>query len=73
MIFVANLIGLGLGPVVVGSVSDLLHPSLGAASLRYALLIVISLVGVWCIVHYILSAQTIIEDIDATRSGFSRD
>lgn len=73
MIFVANLIGLGLGPVVVGSISDLLQPSLGAASLRYALLTVISLAGVWCIVHYILSAQTIIEDIDATRSGFSRD
>ena len=38
---VINLIGLGFGPLAVGIVSDLLKPSLGIESLRWALSIVI--------------------------------
>jgi len=38
--FVLNIIGLGLGPLTVGIISDLLMPSTGAESLRWALLIV---------------------------------
>ncbi len=34
-----NLIGFGLGPVLIGLLSDLLQPALGAGSIRYALLI----------------------------------
>jgi MFS family permease len=34
----SNLIGAGLGPLAVGALSDFLHPSLGAQSLRYALI-----------------------------------
>lgn len=34
----ANLLGAGLGPLAVGALSDMLHPSLGQESLRYALL-----------------------------------
>lgn len=33
------LIGLGLGPLIVGAVSDALQPTLGQGSLRYAMLI----------------------------------
>lgn len=36
LFFVLNLIGLGLGPLVMGALSDALQPSLGAQSLRYA-------------------------------------
>jgi len=36
-----NLIGLGLGPLVVGRISDHFEPSMGADSLRYGLLIVV--------------------------------
>jgi MFS transporter, Spinster family, sphingosine-1-phosphate transporter len=36
----ANLIGMGLGPLMVGAMSDLLRPSAGDESLRYALLAV---------------------------------
>ncbi|MFV3074353.1 spinster family MFS transporter [Niveispirillum fermenti] len=40
--FFANLIGLGLGPVATGLISDMLAPSLGPAeSLRYALIIIL--------------------------------
>lgn len=34
----ANLLGTGLGPLLVGSLSDALHPLLGTEALRYALL-----------------------------------
>ncbi len=39
LLLVLNLVGLGLGPQIVGIASDLLRPQLGADSLRYALLI----------------------------------
>ena len=32
-----NLVGLGLGPLVIGIASDALAPSLGDESLRYAM------------------------------------
>lgn len=38
---VINLIGLGFGPLVVGMLSDLLKPSLGVESLRWALSIIL--------------------------------
>jgi hypothetical protein len=34
----ANLIGMGLGPLVAGMLSDALRPVVGEESLRYALL-----------------------------------
>ncbi len=37
---VLNLIGLGLGPLTVGIISDLLQPSYGIESIRWALMIV---------------------------------
>lgn len=38
---VINLIGLGFGPLIVGMISDLLKPTLGVESLRWALSIII--------------------------------
>ncbi|HEX3809688.1 MAG TPA: MFS transporter [Rhizomicrobium sp.] len=37
-LFVLNIIGLGLGPLVTGKISDLLKPTLGSDSLRWALM-----------------------------------
>ena len=37
LFFILNLIGLGLGPLVVGMISDMLAPAYGSESLRYAL------------------------------------
>lgn len=39
ILFMQNLVGLGLGPLVLGMASDLLKPSLGAESVRYVLFI----------------------------------
>ncbi len=41
LFLVLNLIGLGFGPLTVGMISDLLAPSLGAESLRWAMSIII--------------------------------
>lgn len=51
VLFIVNLIGLGLGPQLVGVASDLLAPRLGSESLRYALTIA-SLAGLWGAYHY---------------------
>lgn len=46
-----NLIGLGIGPYLVGQLSDLLQPRFGADSLRYAMLVV-AMGTPWAIFHY---------------------
>lgn len=38
LFFILNIIGMGLGPLVVGAVSDFLAPSYGNESIRYALM-----------------------------------
>lgn len=47
----ANLVGMGIGPQVVGTLSDLLIPVLGHDSLRYAML-TMSLVALWSAYHF---------------------
>ena len=39
LMFIINLLGLGLGPVAIGKLSDLLRPAYGEESLRIALLV----------------------------------
>ena len=46
LLFIINIIGLGLGPQLVGVISDLLSDQYGVESLRYALFIC-SLVYIW--------------------------
>ena len=62
LFFVLNLIGLGLGPLLTGMISDLLEPSYGDQALRYALVIVV-LVYIWCAFHYAMAARDIREDL----------
>lgn len=50
-LLIINLIGLGVGPSMVGVLSDLLAPQFGADSLRYAMLVVVLLTP-WAIWHY---------------------
>lgn len=62
LLFVINIIGLALGPLVTGVLSDALEPSFGADSLRYALLIV-SCVLAWSGVHFWLSSRSLEDDV----------
>ena len=61
-----NLIGMGLGPLLVGVLSDTMAPSYGVDSIRYALLIV-GLVHVICSVLNLLSARHLEADLAVAR------
>ena len=65
LLFVQTLIGQGIGPSVAGFISDRLAPSAGAASLRYALVIV-GLVNVWAAAHYVWGARSLRQDLERT-------
>ncbi|MGK2873089.1 MAG: spinster family MFS transporter [Alphaproteobacteria bacterium] len=62
LLFMSSFIGMGLGPQLVGILSDLMHPYYGADSLRYALLCV-SLAHIWSAAHFWLASKTLKEDL----------
>jgi hypothetical protein len=62
LLFVINLIGLGVGPQAVGVLNDLLAPAYGPAAVRYSLLIV-GFMNVWASVHFLLGARTLAADL----------
>ncbi len=63
LLFIINLIGLGLGPWFVGYTSDALAPRFGDESLRYALVSIVSLGNAWAAAHYFLAARTLKADL----------
>jgi predicted MFS family arabinose efflux permease len=67
LLFILNMIGLGLGPQVTGILSDLLRPEYGDESLRWSLLIC-SLVNVWAAYHYYVAGKYLKADLQATAS-----
>jgi len=62
LLFVINIIGLGIGPWAVGALSDVLEPRFGVDSLRYALL-GIGLVNAWSALHFWLASRSLREDL----------
>jgi MFS family permease len=68
MLLVLNLIGLGLGPQFVGVLSDLLKPSFGVESVRWALLSTISIGAGWSAIHYWFAAKTLGRDLEAQKA-----
>lgn len=62
LLFMINLIGAGLGPQVVGIISDYLEPQYGQESLRYALFSV-SFIALWIAFHYVRGAKYLREDL----------
>jgi MFS family permease len=71
LLFVLNIIGMGLGPFFVGIASDALIPSFGGESLRYALCLSV-VVNVWAATHYFVGAKYLREDLDATEAIYSQ-
>ena len=63
LFFLLNLIGLGLGPMLTGFMSDFFEPSYGSDSLRYAMSITL-LVNFWCAFHYWKASRTISADFE---------
>ena len=65
LLFILNLIGLGLGPLFAGFLSDLLRPEYGEESIRYSLLLLAVVGNVWSAFHYYLGSRTLREDLTA--------
>jgi MFS family permease len=63
VLFIQTLVGLGLGPLIVGIISDALKPSIGdAQGLRYGL-VCVGVVNLWAAFHYFRGARTVREDL----------
>jgi len=58
----ANLIGMGLGPQIVGVLSDALNPVFAQDSLRYAMLLT-SFVALWAAFHFWRVGRTVTYDL----------
>lgn len=67
LLFVINIIGLGLGPQFAGILSDLLRPTFGVDSLRYALLI-LSMFTLLGAALYFFAARWLREDLDRVQA-----
>jgi predicted MFS family arabinose efflux permease len=63
LFFILNIIGMGLGPLVVGMVSDALVPEHGSESIRYALMYVVLVFNLWCVFHYWMASKTVGADL----------
>jgi MFS family permease len=65
LLFILNIIGLGIGPWAVGEISDALQPRFAGDSLRYSLLIC-AFVNLWAGWHYYLAGRYLKDDLAAT-------
>lgn len=68
IMFLANLIGMGIGPQVVGILSDVLAPFYGVDSLRYAMLIM-SLVAPGSAYYFVRASRTVTRDLESVARG----
>ncbi len=63
VLLVINIVGLALGPLLTGMLSDALVGSFDSESMRYALLTVSSVMLPWAAWHYLRASQTIEQDL----------
>lgn len=65
LLFLTNLVSYGLGALVIGMLSDIFNPAYGVDSLRYSLLALLLIFPAWSVVHFLLAAGPIREDLAA--------
>ena len=63
LLFINNIIGLGLGPLMIGVLSDYFSTDYGARALPYAM-VTSALLALWASVHLWLAASTLRADIE---------
>jgi len=63
LLFVINIIGLGLGPQTVGLLNDTVFAASGDEAVRWSLLCVLVVMNAWAAVHFLLAARTLREDL----------
>lgn len=62
LLFVLNLVGLGIGPTLVGVFNDALAPTYGEQAIRYSLLSV-TLAGIFSATLFVVAARYLREDL----------
>ena len=62
LLFVLNIVGLGLGPLAVGFMNDRLDPSFGQEAIRYSLLVV-SVIGASSAIFFQAGSRTLRDDL----------
>ena len=65
LLLVQTFVGLGLGPLVAGQISESLKPHVGDDSFRYGLFLV-GFVNLWAAYHYFAGARTIRQNFENT-------
>jgi MFS family permease len=68
-LFLANLVSMGVGPLIVGMVSDYFNARYGNESLRYALLVIVFVTFLWSSIHFFLSTRTLREDLKLAKES----
>lgn len=68
-LLVVNLVALGLGPLLVGLISDSLKALSPSESLRYSILLLCVVSYTWAGVHFLLASRTLREDLQSARSA----
>ncbi len=63
ILFVINIVGLGLGPWLAGALSDTLADSYGNESLRYSLLVIGAVLTPWTAAHFYIAGRHIEHDL----------
>jgi MFS family permease len=64
LLFILNLVGLGLGPLLIGFMNDQLADRFGVEAIRYSLLVV-GMVGVPSSAFFLLASRSLREDLRA--------
>ena len=63
LLFITNIIGLALGPPTVGWLNDTVFAHHGSGAIRYSMLTVALVMGLWSTVHFCLAARALPEDL----------
>jgi MFS family permease len=64
-LFLANLVSMTCGPLIVGIVSDHFNARYGDDALRYGILVPVIITSVWAATHFFLAGRTLREDLAA--------
>ena len=68
LLFVINIIGLGLGPPTVGWLNDHVFSERGPLAVRDSLVCVLVVMGSWSALHYLIAARHLRDDLLQTRA-----
>lgn len=62
-LFLANLVSMGGGPLIIGAISDLTTETYGTDALRYSILTLLVVTSVWAAGHFFRASSTIRADL----------